>query len=243
MISEETIACLKIVWDYMVLNIPIKPCDLIMGCGSKSLITPVYCSELWKQGYGKKILFSGGFGKITHHLFEKPEAKKYQEIAIKLGIPKDAIIIEDKSTNTGDNFKFSIKLLEKKKVSYESILIVHNNFSQRRTLNTAKANLKGKEILITSPKKTFEQFKTELQEKTQEVQQQIISVIVGDIQRIIIFPQFGWQVEDEVPEEVRWVYQKLKQMGYDTYVYKKEKIRQLIEKHGIVEGKKTNYFV
>ena len=59
--------------------------------------------------------------------------------------------------------------------------------------------------------------------------------MVGDIQRMIIFPQFGWQIKQEVPQEVQNAYRKLKSMGFDEFVISKEKIKQEIEKYGIIE--------
>ena len=63
----------------------------------------------------------------------------------------------------------------------------------------------------------------------------IVSSMVGDIQRMIIFPQFGWQIKQEVPQEVQNAYRKLKSMGFDEFVISKEKIKQEIEKYGIIE--------
>ena len=52
----------------------------------------------------------------------------------------------------------------------------------------------------------------------------------------------GWQTENNVPETIIEDYYKLKNMGYDKYIYDKEKIQNLIDKHGIVEGYEANYF-
>ena len=52
---------------------------------------------------------------------------------------------------------------------------------------------------------------------------------------MIIFPQFGWQIKQEVPQEVQNAYRKLKSMGFDEFVISKEKIKQEIEKYGIIE--------
>ena len=43
----------------------------------------------------------------------KTEAEKFAEIAIKKGVPRENIYLEKESTNTGDNFRFSKKLIEK----------------------------------------------------------------------------------------------------------------------------------
>lgn len=70
----------------------------------------------------------------------------------------------------------------------------------------------------------------------------IISTILGDIQRIIIYPQLGWSIEDVVPEEVINAYFMLKSKGYNKFIFDKDEIQQLITKYGLVEGKKANYF-
>ena len=96
--------------------------------------------------------------------------------------------------------------------------------------------------MITSPNKTFSQFIERLNSITEEEQYNIISVIVGDIQRLIIFPQLGWQTENEVAETIIADYYKLKNFGYNKYIYDKERIQNLIDKNGIVEGYEPNYF-
>ena len=100
---------LKIIWDYMVLDEDFPKCDLIIGCGCQSLTIPITCANLYKQGYADKIIFAGGLGKITKYHFKKAEAEMYKEIAIQEGVPEEKIWIENKSTNTGDNFRFSKK--------------------------------------------------------------------------------------------------------------------------------------
>lgn len=114
--------------------------------------------------------------------------------------------------------------------------------SERRTLSAAKAILKDKVLSITSPDMTFDEFITKLENREDEEVKNIISVIVGDIQRIIIFPQLGWQVENDVPEEIIGAYYFLKKQGFDKYVFNKEQIQNLINEHGLIEQKEANYF-
>ena len=213
---------LKIIWDYMVLDEDFPKCDLIIGCGCQSLTIPITCANLYKQGYADKIIFAGGLGKITKYHFKKAEAEMYKEIAIQEGVPEEKIWIENKSTNTGDNFRFSKKIIDEENWNIKNILIVHNKFSERRTLSAAKAIIKDKELYITSAKVSFDDFIQSLQNKEEK--------------RIIkIFPQFGWQIKQEVPQEVQNAYRKLKSMGFDEFVISKEKIKQEIEKYGIIE--------
>lgn len=190
---------------------------------------------MYKQGYADKIIFAGGLGKITKYHFKKAEAEMYKEIAIQEGVPEEKIWIENKSTNTGDNFRFSKKIIDEENWNIKNILIVHNKFSERRTLSAAKAIIKDKELYITSAKVSFDDFIQSLQNKEEKRIIKIVSSMVGDIQRMIIFPQFGWQIKQEVPQEVQNAYRKLKSMGFDEFVISKEKIKQEIEKYGIIE--------
>lgn len=114
--------------------------------------------------------------------------------------------------------------------------------SERRTLSAAKAILEDKTLSITSPDMSFDEFITKLENRENEEVKNIISIIVGDIQRIIIFPQLGWQVENDVPEEIVDAYYFLKQQGFDKYIFDKEQIQNLINKHGLIEQKEANYF-
>ena len=239
--KQEIIVALKELWNYMRLNQQLEKCDLIIGCGCSNLEIPVKCAQLFKEGYAPKILFSGGLGKITKDYFNKSEAEIYKDIAIKQGINAEDILIETNSTNTGDNFRFAFNILNANNIKADKILIVHSPLSERRTLSSAKAILKGKELLITSPDISFEEFLDYLEENNLNAID-IISVIIGDIQRMIIYPQFGWQIENKVPDTVISSYKFLKELGFTKYILTKEEIDSLINKYGIVEGQNKNYF-
>lgn len=138
---------LKILWDYTHLNQTLEKSDLIIGCGNLQIL--VKCSKLLKDRYDHKILFCGGLGKITKDIFKKPEASVYKDITLKEGISEKNILIENKSTNTGDNFRFVLKVIENN-IKANKIIIVHGYFSERRTLYKTKTVLKDKQIYIIS---------------------------------------------------------------------------------------------
>ena len=91
----------------------------------------------------------------------------------------------------------------------------------------------GKALSITSPVLTFEDWIQRLEQIEENRAYEIISVAVGDIQRMIIFPQFGWQIEQEVPEKVIDAYTVLKKLGFTKYVFHKKKIEELIDQFGL----------
>lgn len=226
--DKEVLASLRVIWDFMKLNQPIEPCDIIFACGCANMDIPIKCVELFKNGYGKKILFSGGFGKITKGKFQKTEAEIYRDIAISEGISESDIFIENQSTNTGDNFRFSKPILEKNNVC--SMLIVHFATSERRTLATAQAILPNLRMMITSPDLTFSEFLSRFQQQVDYFYREV-SLLVGDIQRMIIYPQFGWQKAVEIPTSVIQSYYFLKEKGFTQFIYSPSDILELIHKN------------
>lgn len=232
---------LKVLWDFMSLDTKIEKSDLIIGCGCANIKIPIKCAELYKKGYAKKILFAGGYGKITKDTFKITEAEMFKNIAIEEGVPEEKIILENKSTNTGDNFRYSLKIIQKNKIEANKIIIVHNHLSERRTYSAAKAIIKNAQIYITSPETNFDYWISSLKSYDEEKARKNISVVVGDVQRLIIFPQFGWQIKQEVPEKVKIAYQKLKKLGFDKYIFTKEQIENLIKEHGLKDGQSPIY--
>ena len=51
-----------------------------------------------------------------------------------------------------------------------------------------------------------------------------IDLMVGDVQRMRVFPKKGWQVEVDVPDDVWDAYEQLVKRGYDKYVFNENKI-------------------
>ena len=235
---------LEVIWNYMKLDQPLEKCDVIIGCGCTNLEIPKKCAELLKDGYAPLIVFTGGQGKMSNKYFSKAEAEIFKEIALENGVPEDKIILETKATNTGDNLRFSMKLLNEKNIKYDKVLIVGNTIYERRIFLAAKKIMEGKQIIIASPNSnsTFDEYFNKIKNEPSEKRFDNISVIVGNIQRLIIFPQFGWELPEIVPDSVLEAYNKLKLLGFSKFVMNKEQIDNLIGEYGLEEGQVANYF-
>lgn len=208
---------LKVIWDYMCLNQEVKKCDTIFGAGCHDLDIPKKCVELYKEGYADKIIFSGGLGKVTTDIWNKPEAVIFKEVAIELGVPEKNIFVETESTNTGDNFRFTKKLIEEKNLNIQSFIIVTTPYAERRCYASFKAIMEDKECIITSYDNSFDNFIKE--KENQEVSlDEKINVLVGDLQRMKVYAQKGWQIKQDIPDNVWNAYEELVSMGYDKYV-------------------------
>lgn len=129
-LQEEEL--IKKLWNYMKSNQKIEKSDCIIGLGCEDLNIAKVAVDLYFKEYANKIIFSGGLGKVTRNIWNEPEANKFAEYAIEQGVPKENIYIENKSTNTGDNFRFTKELIKQKKLNIQSCIVVCKPYAQKR---------------------------------------------------------------------------------------------------------------
>jgi uncharacterized SAM-binding protein YcdF (DUF218 family) len=96
--------------------------------GSDRLLQAI---ELYKRGYIKKIIFTGGSGSISHQ--DQKEAYFVKRYLLTLGIPETDFFIESESKNTHENAIFTKSLLDK--VNFKgNFLLITSAFHMRRSL-------------------------------------------------------------------------------------------------------------
>ena len=216
MISKEVDKLAKKIWNYHHLNHRLEKADCIFVLCSHDLRVADYAAKLFLEGYAPLIIFSGGIAHQEDLLntdWEKSEAEMFTEKAIKLGVPRDKIIIENEAKNTGENVKFTEKILEERGLNFESFIIIQKPYMERRAYATIKVYWPNKKIIVTSPPLKFEEYANE-KISTEDV----INIIVGDIQRIKIYPRKGFQIFQEIPTHVWLAYLKLVQLGYTKHL-------------------------
>ncbi|MBD3303583.1 YdcF family protein [Candidatus Woesearchaeota archaeon] len=213
--QEEIDKAAKKLWDYHHMNHKLEKADCILVLGSHDTRIAERGAQLLLEGWAPLLIYSGGVGRLTEGLWNKPEAEVFADIAIKLGVPKEKIIIENKSTNTGENIIFTMKILEAKKLSPDSFIVVQKPYMERRAFATFKKHLPDKKILVTSPQISFEDYPNGKISKDD-----MINIMAGDLQRIEIYPEKGFQIPQEIPEDVWKAYETLVKAGYDQHLIK-----------------------
>lgn len=123
MTPEEAI---EILWEYHHVKQELRPADLIFILGSNDVRVAEYAAELYARKLAPLLLFSGGMGRFTGE-WAVPEAELFAEAAMKKGVPEDRILIENKSTNTGENVRFSRTILKKAGIPDPASLIALQN--------------------------------------------------------------------------------------------------------------------
>ncbi len=86
---------------------------------------------------------------------------------------------------------------------------------ERRTYATFKKVWPEKDFTVTSQPISFEDYPSGVLSKDM-----VINVMVGDLQRIKLYPDRGYQIYQEIPEEVWAAYEKLVEAGYTKHLVK-----------------------
>lgn len=182
-----------------------------MALGSHDTRVAERAAQLFLDGFAPLIVFSGGLGRLTDELWTEPEAEKFAKVAIDMGVPENRILKESRSTNTGENIALSYQLLKKNAVEVKKMILVQKPYMERRTYATFKKQWPGPEIdiSVTSPQISFADYPN-----AEISQQEVINIMMGDLQRINIYPEKGFQIYQEIPEEVWAAFNRLKEKGF-----------------------------
>lgn len=152
MITQETLVLAKQIWDYHHLNNTIEKADCILVLGSHDVRVAERAAELYLNGCAPLLIFSGGLGRLTEGVWSETEADLFAKIAINKGVPPQAILTENRSTNTGENILFTWQLLKEKNLDPQSFIVVQKPYMERRSFATFKKHWPDKKIIVTSPR-------------------------------------------------------------------------------------------
>ena len=216
---KEALEPLQVIWDYLCLNQTPQKADVIVGFGNFNEDIPRRAAELYLQGYAPKILFTGGLGRNTVGLLPESEAARFARVAMSCGVPEEAIIKEDKSTNTAENIHFTRRLLEELNIPHHHILGVHQPFMERRITAAMGVYWPEQQFSVTSPQVTIPQY-LEAAKAQGVTENASISVIVGDFQRMKLYADKGWQLPQEIPQTAWDAFYRLVKLGYDKQLAK-----------------------
>ncbi len=207
--NHEIDTLAKKIWDYHLMNQALEKADCILVLGSHDLRVAERGAQLFLEGWAPLLIFSGGLGRHTEDIWDQSEAEMFESVALRMGVPEDKILVENRSTNTGENILLTKKLLEKNSIDPHKFIVVQKPYMERRAYATFKKLWPEKEVMVTSPQLSFEQYPDET--KPKEV---VIGIMVGDLQRIKLYAEKGFQIEQEIPDEVWEAYERLVELGY-----------------------------
>lgn len=210
---------LQVIWDYLGMHQQPVKADCIVGFGNFNTDIARRAAELYLQGYAPKVLFTGGLGRNTEGLLPESEAVRFARVAMECGVPKEDILLEDKSTNTRENIEFTREKLRALGLPHERILGVHQPFMERRITAAMGVYWPELHFTVTSPQVTIPEYLRRAKEQGIS-ENASISVIVGDFQRMDLYAKKGYQLPQHIPEEAWQAFRELVAMGFDTQLAK-----------------------
>lgn len=100
-----------------------------------------YAVELFRKGYASHLIFSSGYS----YVFKEAQVMKL--LAVSLGVPEKAIVLEEKATNTYQNVKFTKEILDKH--TLKSILLVSSPYHMLRASLTFRKVARHIQVIRT----------------------------------------------------------------------------------------------
>jgi uncharacterized SAM-binding protein YcdF (DUF218 family) len=130
---------------YLYCKDELKPADVIVVIpDSETEYSVDYGVKLFKEGWARKdrMILSGG--NIT---WKYAWASLMQEQALSLGVPRNAILLEEKSTSTKENAVYTREIMKRHR--YTSLILVTAAYHSKRAEKTFK-KIMGSEVSVLS---------------------------------------------------------------------------------------------
>ena len=215
--NDQVRALAQKIWDYHHLDHQLTRADAILVLCSHDTAVAARGAELFLQQWAPLLIFAGGLGAITRGLWDEPEADQFARIAIAMGVPQDRILVENRSTNTGENVLFTKQLLAARGLDPATFLVVQKPYMERRSYATFRQVWPEKDARVTSPQVSMDEYLNRYS-NTALSADDVVSIMVGDLQRIREYPARGFQIHQDIPADVWEAYEALVQAGYDRHL-------------------------
>ncbi|ELH9639102.1 YdcF family protein [Vibrio alginolyticus] len=204
---------IETLWDYMQLKHELKPADCLFVMCSNDVRVAEHAAKLYHQKLAPLIVFSGGEGRFTDGLFEKSEAETFAEIAKLSGVPSEAILLETKSTNSGENVRFTEQRLKEEGKQCSSFILVQKPFMERRAIATFEKQWQSPytQLQVSSAALPFFEYINE-----DMPLMMVLEALMEDFSHVKSYPEKGFQTEQNIPQQVESSYQALlERFGFD----------------------------
>ncbi|WP_031185126.1 YdcF family protein [Streptomyces sp. NRRL F-5635] len=211
MISTQNWADTRRLWEYHQMGHTPRPCSVAIGLGSHDLGVADTAAELYERGMAPLIVFTGATSPTTRERMPRGEAVHYRERALERGVPSSAVLVEPRARNTGDNIRFSRELLSEAGVDVSSVLLISKPYEERRAYATARKLWPEVEIVSASSPMTLNEYVDSIGDA-----RTVIDMLVGALQRLLVYPEQGFLISQPVPADVIEAYERLCQAGFTS---------------------------
>lgn len=206
-------------WEYMRLHQRAIPADCLLVIGSLNDSIAVEAARLENEHIYKTIVISGGNSRITKTRAlgwgNDTEAEHFRKIMLESGSMRTDIILEKHASNTGENASFTYALLKERGLIPSSMVVLTKPYMERRaqaTFDIQWPDRRTKISFASMPMTLLQYCRTETRVDY------TLHIMVGDLQRIIEYPNHGYQSKQFVPEPVMEAFSILKTAGFTNHL-------------------------
>ena len=207
-------------WRYMQCHEVPGDADCLLVLGSRDDTVASYAAELAQSYSYGTVVVSGGAVEHNPSLDRWPEATEAAHFAAHMAHSgyHGAIVLEERARNTGENARFTYELLRQRDISApNAVQIVTKPYMERRAKATFEAQWPDDmtRFRVVSRPHAFSDYIAEGHDADE-----ITHKMVGDMQRIIVYPTRGFQSLQHVPQHVHEAYTRLIAAGYTKHLLK-----------------------
>ncbi|MEU2073963.1 YdcF family protein [Streptomyces sp. NPDC013489] len=209
MISAQNWSDAQTLWAFQQMGHEPRHCSVGIGLGSHDLGVADATVDLYRRGMFPLVVFTGATSRTTEGRMPRGEAEHYRERALELGVPASVILVEPNARNTGENIRFSRSLLDDQGVHVSSILLVSKPYEERRAYATARKLWPGIDVVSASTDIQLEEYVDSIGDP-----RLVLDMLVGAQQRLLLYPERGFTVAQNVPDDVSAAYERLRHAGF-----------------------------
>lgn len=198
----------QVLWDYHRLGHELHPASVGIALGSHDLGVATHAAELFHRGLFPLVVVTGATSPTTASEFPRGEAIHYRDHVASLGVPAEAILVEEQAANTGENILFARRLLAEEGVPVTSAILISRPYQERRAYATCRKLWPEIDVRCSSQPVALGEYLEKLGAH------RVLNMLAGDTQRIIEYPQYGYAIEQPVPEGVVEAYRELCDAGF-----------------------------
>lgn len=211
MTRDRVAADARLLWDFQRMGHPLRTCAVAVGFGSHDLGVAETTARLYHEGWAPLVVFTGATSPTSRERMPRGEAVHYRERAIELGVPAEAVLVETRATNTGENITFTRDLLAAHGIPAPSVLAVTKPYEERRVHATARKLWPAPQWVSASTPQTLADYTTAIGDP-----KLVIDMLVGAQQRLTLYPRQGFMVEQEIPTEIAAAFDRLCADGFTS---------------------------
>jgi uncharacterized SAM-binding protein YcdF (DUF218 family) len=207
----------RLLWDYHHVSHVLRPADVVIALGSHDTRVAERAADVVLEGWAPLLVLSGNLGALTSGMWQRPEAEVFADVAAARGVPRDRMLLEARSTNTGENVVFTRALLAERSLLPKTAIAVQKPYMERRTLATFAQRWPELDVRVTSPLVSFDDYPTDAIGRDD-----VVHIMVGDFERLMVYAEKGWSAPQEIPPEVRVAFAGLVEAGYTRRLLRRD---------------------